>query len=176
MSEKPRRMPLEFAAIDFETADYGADSACAVGLVRVSGGKIVGRERRLLKPPRRGFVFTAVHGITWEHVSGKPSFREAWPELERFLDGVDFLAAHNASFDRRVLTACCGAAGLEPPPHRFLCTVRLARKLWSLPSASLPNVCRYLGLELNHHEPLSDAEACARIVLAAYEDFAELSP
>lgn len=33
---------------------------------------------------------------------------------------------------------------------------------------SLSNVCRYLGLRLNPHEVLSDAEACVEIVLAAY--------
>ncbi|MBI4425063.1 MAG: 3'-5' exonuclease [Elusimicrobia bacterium] len=170
----PRAKAPEFVAIDFETADHGADSACAVGLVRVSGGKIVGRERRLLKPPRRTFVFTSIHGITWEQVRGEPSFGELWPALAPFLEGADFLAAHNAPFDRRVLNACCGAAGLEPPPQPFVCTVRLSRKRWSLPSNSLPNVCRHLGLSLNHHEALSDAEACAGIVLAALADGAEL--
>jgi len=40
------RLPLSlppadrpFVAIDFETADHGADSACAVGLARVEGGR-----------------------------------------------------------------------------------------------------------------------------------------
>jgi DNA polymerase III epsilon subunit-like protein len=32
-----------FAAIDFETADYGRDSACAVAVVRVEGQAIVDR-------------------------------------------------------------------------------------------------------------------------------------
>jgi DNA polymerase-3 subunit epsilon len=31
----------------------------------------------------------------------------------------------------------------------------------------LPNVCSYLGIPLDHHNAASDAEACARIVLAA---------
>ena len=33
-----------FVAIDFETADNGADSACSVGLVRVEALKVVRRE------------------------------------------------------------------------------------------------------------------------------------
>ena len=166
--------PETFAAIDFETADYGADSACAVAIVRCEGGKIVRRERRLLKPPRRQFAFTAIHGISWEDVREAPTFDEAWPELEGVLDGIDFLAAHNASFDRRVLAACCGAAGRASPGHRWVCTVRLSRKLWKLSSHALPSVARHLGLSLKHHEPLSDAEACAGIVLAAKLDGAEV--
>jgi DNA polymerase-3 subunit epsilon len=31
----------------------------------------------------------------------------------------------------------------------------------------LPDVCRRLGIGLIHHDPGSDAEACARIVIAA---------
>ena len=42
-----------FVAIDFETADYGPDSACAVALVRVEGSRIVRRSYFLIRPPRR---------------------------------------------------------------------------------------------------------------------------
>ncbi|MBI4346183.1 MAG: 3'-5' exonuclease [Elusimicrobia bacterium] len=163
-----------FASIDFETADHGPDSACAVAIVRVEDGMIVRREHRLLRPPRRRFVFTPIHGIAWEDVRSAPTFAEAWPQLQESLDGIDFLAAHNASFDRRVLGACCGAAGWGSPEHRWVCTVRLSRRLWKLHSHALPNVCRHLGVPLRHHEALSDAEACARIVLAAMRDGAEV--
>ena len=47
---------MNFVAIDFETADYQRDSACAVALVRVESGKIVAREHRLIRPPRRTFT------------------------------------------------------------------------------------------------------------------------
>ena len=158
---------MAFVAIDFETADAGRDSACAVGLVRVEGDRIVRREARLIRPPRSTFSFTWVHGITWARVAGEPAFAEVWRELRAMLDGAEFLAAHNAPFDRSVLAACCAAAGVEPPPLPFTCTVRLARKTWNLRPAKLDHVCRTLGIPLNHHDAGSDAEACARIVLAA---------
>lgn len=158
---------MNFTALDFETADYGADSACAVALVRVEGGKVVRRAYQLIRPPRRSFVFTYLHGIGWEDVADEPTFEEAWPELERVIEGSDFLAAHNAPFDRRVLYTCCGRARLAPPPQRFECTVQLARRVLGIRPARLDNVCRCLGIKLNHHHAASDAEACARIVLAA---------
>ena len=65
-----------FVALDFETADHGPDSACAVGLVRVEGRKIVAKEHRLIRPPRRDFVFTYIHGLAWEDVAGEPDFGE----------------------------------------------------------------------------------------------------
>src|SRR6476659_7914567 len=106
---KPRRTkpskplpPLDrpFVAIDFETADHGADSACAVGLVRVEGGEVVAKTARLVRPPRRWIRFTYIHGIAWQHVADQPTFGQLWPELVPLLDGADYLAAHNASFDR----------------------------------------------------------------------------
>lgn len=163
----PQRRRRRFVAIDFETADYGRDSACAVALVRVEGEEIVDRRYHLIRPPRREFVFSDLHGITWRQVESAPAFRELWPQLTSVLRDVEFLAAHNAPFDRSVLNACCAAAGLAPPTIPFLCTVRLARETWSLYPTKLPNVCGHLGIPLNHHHAASDAEACARIVMAA---------
>lgn len=166
---------MNFAAIDFETADYGADSACALGVVKVSSGRVARSRSWLIRPPRSLFAFTHIHGLRWQDVAGQPTFAELWPEIRAFVGAVDFFAAHNASFDRGVLAACCVAAGFAPPPQDFVCTVRLARSTWGLRPANLPAVCRHLGLSLKHHDALSDAEACARIVLAAAKDGAEIA-
>ncbi len=156
-----------FVAIDFETADCGSDSACAVALIRVEGTEIVARQSCLIRPPRPYFQFTYIHGINWSHVKEKPAFAELWPGFAGILDGAAFLAAHNAPFDRNVLRTCCDVANLPMPIQPFVCTVQLARKTWGLRRAKLPDVCAYLGLPLKHHDADSDAEACARIVIAA---------
>lgn len=173
-SAKPRRRPLvlppadgAFVAIDFETADYGPDSACAVGLVRVEGLTVVRRESLLIRPPRSRIVFTHIHGITWEMVREAAVFAEAWRSLAPILDGASTLVAHNASFDRRVLAACCASAGLPAPELPFLCSVHVARRQWGQKPNDLASVCRRLGIALKHHDAGSDAEACARIVIAA---------
>ena len=156
-----------FVAIDFETADHGADSACAVGLVRVEDLKVVARETVLIRPPRPRILFTFVHGINWAMVKDAPVFGDAWPRVAHLLDGATFLAAHNAPFDRGVLGACCAAHALAAPALPFVCTVQLARRTWAMKPANLPAVCRRLGIGLVHHNAASDAEACARIVIAA---------
>jgi DNA polymerase-3 subunit epsilon len=156
-----------FVAIDFETADNGRDSACAVGLVRVEGGRIVAKQHRLIRPPRSTFLFTHIHGIRWRDVEREPPFRTVWPSLAPLLEGASRLVAHNASFDRSVLRRCCEAAELPMPEQPFDCTVKLARRTWTLPNAKLNTVCEHLRIPLRHHDALSDAEACALIVLAA---------
>jgi DNA polymerase-3 subunit epsilon len=158
-----------FAAIDFETADYGRDSACAVAVVRVEGLAIVDRVYYHIRPPRSRFVFSYLHGITWSDVVDAPIFGQVWPSLQKRLAGVEFLAAHNASFDRSVLHTCCERGRLSAPSHAFQCTVRLARAVWNIYPTTLPDVCRYLRIPLRHHDAGSDAEACARIVIAAIE-------
>jgi DNA polymerase-3 subunit epsilon len=135
----------------------------------VENHQIVQRTYSLIKPPRRRFVFTYLHGITWEDVAHQPTFGELWPAYSPMLEGIDFLAAHNASFDRSVLHRCCAAAGLEPPKIPFRCTVQLARRTWNIKPTKLNNVCDHLGITLKHHQAASDAEACALIVIAAHQ-------
>jgi DNA polymerase-3 subunit epsilon len=161
---------VNFVALDFETADPMRDSACALALVRVESGRIAARETRLLRPPRREFWFTHIHGITWRMVEREDPFADAWPGMERLLEGADFLAAHNAVFDRSVMRACCERAGLGEPRAPWLCTVKLARRAWGIYPTRLPDVCGRLDIPLRHHDAGSDAEACARIVLRAMEE------
>ena len=59
----PNPASLHFAAIDFGTADYGRDSACAVAVVRVAGGEIVDRAHFLIRPPRRS-LRSATRGVS----------------------------------------------------------------------------------------------------------------
>lgn len=165
-------MPIKFnrfTAIDFETADYGRDSACAVSVVLAENGKIVQKAFSLIRPPRRDFIFSYLHGITWGDVAKEPTFGELWPKLKEFFRDVDFIAAHNASFDRGVLHACCSAHGHKPPLDKYLCTMKLARRLWNVYPTKLPDVCRHFRIPLNHHDAESDALACAKIVLEAAE-------
>jgi DNA polymerase-3 subunit epsilon len=156
-----------FAAIDFETANYSPDSACAIGIVVVSDGEIVKDSYHLIRPPTSEFVFTHIHDLTWRDVASEPSFDEIWPRILEHFDNVDFLAAHNASFDKRVLEACCATAGVRPPHHPYVCTVHLARRQWDIFPTKLPDVCRHLDITLRHHQADSDAAACAQIVIAA---------
>lgn len=75
-----------WTAIDFETANRNQGSVCAVGLVRVTDGRIVDRYTTLVRPPAPVDHFEqdniAVHGITPEHVAdaplGRRSTRPSW--------------------------------------------------------------------------------------------------
>lgn len=156
---------MKFVAIDFETANYAADSACALAFVRVENGRIARKDTYLIRPPSSWFTFTDIHGITWKDVKNEKTFGELWDVMRQHFDNVDFVVAHNASFDKGVLAACCETYGVAMPDVEFKCTVKLSRSVLGIYPTKLPMVCSKLGIELNHHNAASDAEACARIMM-----------
>ena len=159
-----------FAAIDFETANNSRTSACAVSIVVVKNNEITSQSTHLIRPPESFFTFTHIHGIEWMDVADKPSFYELWPVINKQLQGISFLAAHNAPFDRSVLHRCCEYYGITPTSIPFICTVELARAAWDIFPTKLPDVCKRLKIPLIHHNAASDALACAHIVLRAIDN------
>lgn len=163
-------MTPSFVALDFETANNDRASACAIGLVRVENGEIVAKEMKLINPDAHFAWFCInVHGLTEEHVADAPLFHEVWEELTPLLKDAEFIVAHNASFDKSVLHKCCERYRIAPPHHNITCSIKAAKSLCKLPSYKLNKVCAHLDIELNHHEALSDATACAEIMIRAFE-------
>lgn len=165
----------KYVAIDFETANNKRSSACSVGLVTVSDNRIISEDVFLIKPPSKEFLFTGIHGLTWDDVKNEKTFEELWSNIDKIISDVDFLVAHNAPFDKGVLNMCCEAYGIETPDILFICTVKLSRRLWDINPTKLNNVCDILNIELDHHEALSDARACAKIVMQAEKEGWEYS-
>jgi DNA polymerase-3 subunit epsilon len=164
-------MPLDFTAIDFETANGSPASPCAVGLIRVRDSKPVETLELLFRPPVPHDWFSEgnirVHGITPEMVQNAPSYSEVINQMLEFID-EDLLVAHNASFDMGVLVASAKAINQELPKLRYGCSLRIARKTYNLESYRLNAVAYAIGHEdFEHHNALADSDACARIVIHA---------
>jgi len=163
---------MRVTAIDFETAYYAAHSAIALGISTIENGAVTETKSWLFRPPGRNIYirpdFIDIHGIRPEDLADKPNFFGLWPELLPYFENTDLLVAHNAGFDRSVLHATAGHYGITLPRFKWVCTVNISRQVWpGLPNHKLPTVSRHLGINLNHHDPASDAEACARIYLSA---------
>jgi len=164
-------VPLDFTAIDFETANSSSASACSVGLVRVRDGQVVASDGWLIRPPAghdRFFdINVSIHGITPDAVAAAPGWTTQLPRLLDFI-GDDVLVAHNAGFDVAVLRRACEATDAVLPALRSVCSVQLARKTYTLDSYRLPLVAAAVGfLDFAHHDALADALACAHIAIDA---------
>jgi DNA polymerase-3 subunit epsilon len=171
---------LSFLAIDFETASSTQrGSACALGFALVESGLVVRTGKSLidpqLPPAEWSGMNIGIHGIRPDAVRGAPPFFKAWEQMLSTARGFP-IVAHNASFDMSVLRAEHERAQVPISGYRYACSVQLARRTWpDVASAALPNLADYLGIDLDHHDPASDARACALITLAAVRELSASS-
>ena len=164
-------VPLNFVAIDFETANGSPASPCAVGLVRVHDGQIVESVATLIQPPYPNNWFhegnIRVHGIRPSDVDGAPEMHEALQFILAFVGDYP-LVAHNAPFDMGVLRKSAELIEWPLPQINYTCSLAISRKTYNIESYRLNAVAYAIGHEeFNHHDALADSDACARIIIHA---------
>ncbi len=153
---------MHYAIVDIETTG-GYASAHGITEIAVfvhDGTRVVKHFETLINPvqhiPRH---ITALTGIDNAMVADAPVFETVAPAIYELLQDAVFVA-HSVNFDfsfvRHQLKACGFALH-----NRKLCTVRLGRKVFpGMPSYSLGNLCRELGIPLNNrHRAGGDAAA-----------------
>ena len=156
-------------AIDFETSGRQSHFACAVGLARVEKGLIKDFFYSLIRPPSSYVMFSDCHGLYWGDLKCAPTFSDVFWQIQEFIEGSDYLVAHNARFDRRVLQGCCDFFDEVYPDLEFLDTLKGARSCLALPSHSLDKLCEHFNIPLEHHKASSDAAGCAEIYIRLLE-------
>lgn len=149
-----------FVAIDFETATFNR-MACQIGIAIVKDGEIIDQQEILIQPPQNIYDIqtTRVHNITPETTSNAPTFDVIWPKLKEIFNN-QLIVTHNADFDLDVLKKNLIHYNIDEPHIRYMCTCKL------LGGASLFSACEYFHINLPlHHNALSDAVACAKLLL-----------
>jgi DNA polymerase-3 subunit epsilon len=158
---------MTFTAIDFETAI--GHHPCSVGIVTVENGVVVDEFVSLIQPPNNVYSpFTIkVHGIYPRDTVNAKTFAQVYPEIQKRLQNK-IVVAHNESFDRTVLSKAMALHGLRYEDLniavKWECTVRIY-KAKGLKPTKLSDCCRVMEIQLQHHEALSDARACAQLYL-----------
>lgn len=159
---------MTFTAIDFETAI--SFHPCSVGIVTVQDGIIVDEYVSLIQPPNNSYspYTIAVHGITPAETCHSPTFLDVFPEIKKRLQG-QIVVAYNESFDRSVLQKSMTLYAMNYQDlqlaEKWECTVKLYRAKGIKPT-TLKDCCRVMDIQLQHHEALSDARACAKLFLS----------
>jgi len=160
---------MNYVAIDFETANRSRASACSMAAVTVANGEIVHSAYSLIRPPVMQFDYwnTKIHGLTMEDVADKPTFAELWDRIRPYLENK-VVIAHNAVFDMSVLRSMLAEYGLPEPRFQYVCTVEIARRVWSnVENYKLSTLAHHFAVEFQHHHALHDARVCAMIPLLA---------
>ena len=156
------------AVIDFETANDDPSSACQVGYVIIKKNKIYKIGSFYIKPKTNDFKYTYMHGITASMVKNKLDFHKVWPKIQKEFKGIDYFAAHNAPFDKRVLDNCLNKFKFKKNLIKFICTLQISQIYWKkgidVNNHQLSTIAKKIKFNLNHHEAESDAIACAKII------------
>lgn len=157
---------INFAAIDFETANRNGSSVCAVGVVIVKNGEITDKFYSLIQPEPNYYDFrnTEVHGLSAQDTDNEQVFPYVWDKIEPLIEGLP-MVAHNAKFDEGCLKKVFQVYQMDYPDYHFYCTVKASRKHFQqLENHQLHTVSKHCGYEMrHHHEALDDAYACAII-------------
>lgn len=158
-----------FAAIDFELATGVRNSVCSVGIVVVDKGVIVDEYYSLVKPPKNKYHWgnSRVTKIYAKDTVNSPSFLDIYPEIKKRLKGRK-MVAHNEGFDRNVLQVVMEYYELKYSelklPKKWEDTVVIFQEKGTK-SAKLNNLSKEYGVEITHHNALSDARATALLYL-----------
>ena len=156
----------DFAAIDFETANFKPTSVCSVGIVVVRDGVISDSFYSLIQPEPNYYSYwcTRVHGLRRCDTDDAQVFPKVWRQVAPRIEGLT-LVAHNKQFDENCLKQVFRCYQMDYPDYRFLCTLKASRQ--AFPNAEnhqLHTISALCGYNLeNHHNALADAEACAWI-------------
>lgn len=164
---------MDFIAIDFEIANNDLSSACSLGIVFVEGNRIVDEKYYLIQPPTLVMDdrMSKVHGLTIEDVKDAYRFNDIWNEIQHYFHD-SLVIAHNAQFDMSVLKSCLVEYSLEIPKFHYTCSIPISshacRDMGI--SGSLKARTKWFGIQLDHHHnALSDARACAELVIKCVE-------
>lgn len=148
-----------FSALDFETATNHPASICQVGLVRVENGEITERFNELVQPPRNLYFHRniEIHGIQPSDTESAQDFEHVWFKFKHLIED-QIVVAHNANFDVNCLRNALAYYDLVQPQFEVRCTRVIYRR-------GLAYLSKKYRIALNHHDALSDAEACAQLYL-----------
>lgn len=182
MGTKVESGHLPVAVIDVETAqgfNVSYQPVCAIAVCHIeTDGTIKDSFKFFVQPPGNEISLdtTAVHGITPEMTKDAPDFKTLWPKILESIDGR-VLAAHNADFDFSVIETELEKADITPPKSQYVCTLDIARALFpNFENHKLSSLTREFGIELDHHDPASDAKATAEVLKIMMEKGNKMNP
>ena len=171
-------MEVRERLVFLDTETTGLDPRLGHRIIEVAAVEAIGRELTgnqlhcYLDPEREiDAGATAVHGLSWDDLRGKPKFASIADELLRFISGAR-VVIHNAAFDISFIDQ--ELARLRQPPvskREILITdsLLMAREKFPGKRNSLDALCDRLGVDNSHrnlHGALLDARLLAEVFFA----------
>jgi len=175
MNLKTSLSDIELIAFDLETSGKYpvGNEICEMAAVKWKGGKIVDQFEALVKPSRpMSNEVIAIHGITNEMVSDKPSISEVIDSFYNFVS-TGIMMAHHSPFDMGFLAWEFEKKSLPTLKNPVLCSSLLSRVLIKeSPNHRLVTLAKALNVSPgNSHRALDDALTCLHVGLECVQRF-----
>lgn len=161
-----------------DTETTGLDPRLGHRIIEVAAVEAIGREltgnqlHHYLDPEREiDAGATAVHGLSWDDLRGKPKFISIAEELLKFISGAK-VVIHNAAFDISFIDQELARLRQPPVSRREIVvtdSLLLAREKFPGKRNSLDALCDRLGIDNSHrnlHGALLDARLLAEVFFA----------
>jgi len=172
-----KKMRRIYTIFDTETTGLSLDQGDRIiemAAIKIIDGRITNEKFEALINPERliSLSASAVNGITNEMVENKPTMYKILPKFLRFV-GDSALVAHNASFDKKFLQAEINKCGINLPIPKFVCTLRLSKKIFPYERRhNLDVVAKRMGVgiqEEDRHRALGDVKITAEVFIKFLE-------
>ena len=168
---------LEFCVIDLETTggNHSKDKIIEVGMVKLSGTKVIGEKNFLINPQTQIPEFIQrLTGISQKDVKDAPVIEDVIEEILEFI-ADDIIVAHNTSFDVPFLNGILKKLGKSELSNRVICTNVMTKHLIpDILNSNLNYMSRLFKIEHSKaHRAHDDALATAKLLTNYLDIFKE---
>jgi DNA polymerase III epsilon subunit-like protein len=123
---------------------------------------------------KSSYIAQKVHGISYESVLKAPRFDIVWKNLVDWIDsfeGKPLIVAHNATFDKRLLTQTLFTIDQDIPKNwNFVDSYTLLKSTYPyLESYSLESLSEHFHVSTPKHKAISDATCLKEVLLKVFK-------
>lgn len=169
--------PGKFTFVDVEIPNLNNDCICAISMIVIDEGEEKLRVTELINP--RTF-FSAnnikIHHIHRKDVLNSRTLPQFWADYGQYFEEPYIIGAHNAMSDISVINKDLARIHTEIHATKYVDTMDIMDQFYyrgnqGKGDLKLCNIAEHLGIELDHHNPQSDVNACYEIIRYMYNHF-----
>ncbi len=175
--------PGKYTFVDVEIPNLNNDCICAISIIVIENRKEVVRHTELINPQ----TFFSAENIAIHHIGRKDvlearTLEQFWKDYGKYFQKPYIIGAHNANSDISVLNKDLERIGTKICSEQYIDTMDIMEKFYYKGNQckgdlKLSSIAKRLEIELDHHNPQSDVNACYEIVCYMHHYFAmDLEP
>ncbi len=162
--------PGKYTFVDVEIPNLYNDCICAISMIVIEDGQEVVRVTEYINPKT---FFSPnnirIHHIRREDVKDARTLKEFWQDYGAYFEQPYIIVAHNVMSDVSVLNKDLARFHTEIHATESLDTMDVMEQFYykgtqKKGDLKLCNIATTLGIELDHHNPESDVNACYEII------------